>query len=92
MKQIAQWGKKEKPMPPPHAVKQQTIQYYAEKYNVKTLIETGTYYMVEAMRDVFAHICSIELSRELYEKAKRRFGGSGGDRQEPAFGCHYYPR
>jgi len=77
MKQIAQWEKNGKPIPPPHAVKQQTLQYYAEKYNLKTLVETGTYYgdMVEAMREVFAHIYSIELSRELYEKARRRFEG-----------------
>ncbi len=77
MKQIAQWEKNGKPTPPPHAVKQKTLRHYAEKYNLKTLVETGTYYgdMVEAMREVFANIYSIELSRELYEKARGRFEG-----------------
>jgi len=77
MKQIAQWEKDGKPFPPPPAVKQQTLQHYAEKYNLQTLVETGTYYgdMVEAMRDGFARIYSVELSRELYEKARERFAG-----------------
>jgi hypothetical protein len=44
---------------------------------VKVLIETGTYYgdMVEAMKNDFNRIYSIELSNELYENAKRRFAG-----------------
>jgi len=77
MQQITQWEKTGKPLPPPHAVKQRTLQYYSEKFNLKTLVETGTYYgdMIEAMREVFNHIYSIELSRELYEKARVRFQG-----------------
>jgi hypothetical protein len=31
--------------------------------------------MVEAMKDVFEQIYSIELSRDLYEKAMKRFTG-----------------
>jgi hypothetical protein len=77
MRQIVQWEKNGKPLPPPHVVKQQTILYYADKFNLTTLVETGTYYgdMVEAMREVFPHIYSIELSRELYEKVRERFEG-----------------
>jgi len=50
---------------------------FAEKYRLRVLIETGTYYgdMVEAMKKYFSRIYSIELSNELYEKAKQRFAG-----------------
>jgi len=76
-KEIAKWEKDGKPLPPPHAVKQVAIQNYSERFNLDILVETGTYYgdMVEAMRGVFSHIYSIELSHELYEKAKKRFKG-----------------
>jgi hypothetical protein len=38
-------------------------------------VETGTYYgdMVEALKPYFTRIYSIELSRELFEKSKKRF-------------------
>ncbi|MHB8829802.1 MAG: hypothetical protein ACYC6Q_09795 [Syntrophales bacterium] len=77
MKQIAEWEKGGKPLPPPHEVKQLALQYYSEKFGLKILVETGTYHgdMVEAMRELFNHIYSIELSKELYEKAKKRFKG-----------------
>jgi len=77
MKQIAQWEKNGRPLPPPHAVKQLTLQHYSKRFNLDVLVETGTYYgdMVEAMRGVFSHIYSIELSKELYEKARKRFKG-----------------
>ena len=39
------------------------------------MVEIGTYYgdMVDAMKDVFVQLYSIELSTELYKKAKKRF-------------------
>ncbi len=77
MKQIARWEKNGKPLPPPHEVKQRTLQDYSERFHLEILVETGTYYgdMVEAMREAFNHIYSIELSKELYEKARERFKG-----------------
>lgn len=44
-------------------------------FGLKIPVETGTYYgdMVEAVRKNFDRIYSIELSDELYEKAKKRF-------------------
>lgn len=71
------WEQRGRPVPPPHIVKQRTIRAAAEKYGVKVLVETGTYYgdMVQAMRKCFSRIYSIELSKELYETAKRRFAG-----------------
>lgn len=75
--EIALWKKHGKPVPPPHVVKQGTLREFAEKFNLKVFIETGTYYgeMVEAMKPYFNQIYSIELSTELYERAKHRFAG-----------------
>ena len=62
-------------MPPPHIVKQTVLKEYANHYNLRTLIETGTFHgdMVQAMKKYFDMIYSIELSDHLYEKAKYRF-------------------
>jgi hypothetical protein len=69
------WELEGKPLPPPHTVKQQTIQYYQNKSGYTILVETGTYKgdMVFAQRNHFKKIYSIELSQELFEKAKKRF-------------------
>ena len=73
--QFEEWKRNGRPVPPPHIVKQRTLQLYSKKYGLKVLVETGTYYgaMVEAMKDVFDHIYSIEISKELYELARERF-------------------
>ena len=59
----------------PHIKKRQIIRYYANKYNIRTFVETGTYLgdMVSAMSRDFDEIHSIELFRPLYEKACLRF-------------------
>ena len=59
----------------PHLVKQMAIKEYQEKYGYTTLIETGTYKgdMVEAQKNNFKKIISIELSMDLFEKARERF-------------------
>ena len=77
MKELVEWERNGKPVPPPHIVKQRMIQAYSKKYGLKILVETGTYYgdMIDAMKDVFDVLYSIELSRELYEKARIRFRG-----------------
>jgi hypothetical protein len=69
------WERAGKPVPPPHIIKQQAIRYYQKKSGYTILVETGTYKgdMVLAQKDSFEKIISIELSRELYEKAKQRF-------------------
>jgi predicted O-methyltransferase YrrM len=73
--ELVEWEKNGKPSPPPHIVKQQTLQSYAKKHDLKVLVETGTYYgdMIEAMQNVFDKIYSIELSQDLFERAKKRF-------------------
>lgn len=61
--------------PPPHIFKQEIIREYANKYNLKILVETGTYLgdMVAAQKKYFTQIYSIELDYELWKQAKRRF-------------------
>lgn len=73
--ELLQWEKDGHPVPPPHAIKQQNLLFYAHKYNLKVLIETGTYLgeMIEAMSSHFDRIYSIELSEYLHAKARRRF-------------------
>ena len=75
VEELACWEKNGKPSPPPHIVKQRTLQNYSKVFGLKILVETGTCYgdMVEAMREVLDRLYSIELSKELYEKAKERF-------------------
>jgi hypothetical protein len=60
---------------PPHIIKQRTLRSYAKKHHLSILVETGTYYgdMVAAMQRVFDRIYTIELSTDLYERAKLRF-------------------
>jgi hypothetical protein len=74
-KQLAEWEKNGRLSPPPHIVKQKTIDDYRKKYGFEILVETGTYLgdMVEAQRDNFKRIYSIELSERLFAKAKKRF-------------------
>ena len=78
MSEYAEWERHGRPVPPPHLAKQRTLLDYAERFGLRTLIETGTYYgdMVEAMRGRFDRIVSIELSDGLYEQALRRFRGA----------------
>lgn len=60
---------------PPHIVKQHMLLDHAKKFDIKVLVETGTYLgdMVYAMRNHFKNIYSIELSPELYGRAKKAF-------------------
>ncbi|MCP4553344.1 MAG: hypothetical protein GY834_15180, partial [Bacteroidetes bacterium] len=76
--ELIRWEKDGRPAPPPHLIKQQTLRSFADKFELKVLVETGTYFgdMVEAMKTHFTQIYSIELSEELYENAKQRFNGA----------------
>ncbi len=76
-KQLAEWERKGKSVPLPHIIKQRTLKTYAKRFGLKILVETGTLYgdMVEAMKQNFVRIYSIELSNELYEEVKERFKG-----------------
>jgi len=75
LQEVQAWQKEGCYVPPPHVVKQFIIKGYQQKYNCGTLIETGTFMgeMVEAQKNKFRKIISIELAPKLYYKAKKRF-------------------
>ena len=68
--EVILWKMQGKPVPPPHFVKQSVVRKYAKKFRIKVLVETGTYHgaMVEAMRNQFRVIHSIEIYKPLYEE------------------------
>ena len=72
---LASWRRAGSPVPPPHIAKQLTIREAQNRYGCDILVETGTYMgdMVEAQRDNFAYVYSIELSPTLYTRAVKRF-------------------
>jgi len=68
------WRRHGCPVPPPSAIKRRTLQRYADRYGLRTLVETGTYKAdtVRALRRSFARIYSIEVDPVLYHQAVRR--------------------
>lgn len=58
-----------------HQEKSMLIIGYAKQYNCKTFIETGTYKgdTINACKDFFDDLYSIELSHELFTESKKRF-------------------
>lgn len=60
-----------------HKGKEKVVTQYAAHFNIKTLVETGTYkgQMVKAMKNKFYKIFSIEIGDELYKKAAENFSG-----------------
>ena len=72
---LVAWLLKGRPSPPPPLVKQLCVLAYQRKFGIPILVETGTYRgeMVRAMSAQFQKIYSIELSPELYQKAKETF-------------------
>ena len=69
------WILRGRPPRSPHLLKQKVVREYGEKFGLKTLVETGTYYgeMVTAMRKRFDQIYSIEYVPALAERATRKF-------------------
>ncbi len=60
-----------------HAQKQQVVLSYIEKYRLKIIVETGTYYggMVGGVMSSVDRVYSIELSETLFDQAVSRFKG-----------------
>jgi len=69
------WALRGKPARSPHLLKQVTIAEYGRRYELRCLVETGTYYgeMVAGMRQQFDLIYSIELDPKLAEYSRQRF-------------------
>lgn len=69
------WILRGRPQRSPHLLKQMVVREYGERYGLRTLVETGTYYgeMVAAVKRRFDHIYSIEFVPELAERAQKKF-------------------
>ena len=69
------WKLRGEPWRTPHIVKQRTVVEYAERYALRTLVETGTYYgeMIAAVHDRFAQIYSVEFDPALAARAQQKF-------------------
>ena len=69
------WERRGRPAPPPPVVKEKTIREYARKASIGTFIETGTLLgdMVEASRNAFDRLWSVELDEALFQRARQRF-------------------
>ena len=72
---VSKWIQAGRPIPVPHEVKQLTILTYATGEEASVFVETGTFLgdTIWEQRHHFRQLYSIELSRDLFEKARRRF-------------------
>jgi len=72
---LNKWRKNDCPYPPPHQFKQLVIQQYQKKFNYHIFIETGTLDgdMIEAQRNIFLKLYSIELNKVFWQRAVVRF-------------------
>ena len=63
------------PVPPSHGVKAYWLDFFRRAYQVRTFVETGTYRgaTVAALFDRFERVYTIELDRELWQHAQKRF-------------------
>jgi hypothetical protein len=69
------WKLRGEPLRSPHLVKQRAVREYADRYGLRVLVETGTYYgeMVAAMRQRFDAIYSFEYDHALAARATQKF-------------------
>jgi len=69
------WKLRGEPIRSPHLLKQRTVRDYAQRYGLRVLVETGTYYgeMVAAMKNRFARIYSVEFDSGLAARASKKF-------------------
>ncbi len=74
-KRYRDWVARGKVGQPPHRVKQLAVQEYAERFGTRVMVETGTYLgdMIDAVKNRFDHVYSVELGDELYKRARHRF-------------------
>lgn len=75
MDAFLEFAEMETHLPVPHQIKQNNILKYQQEHHYPILVETGTYLgdMLEAQKMHFEKLISVELSKELFEKALLRF-------------------
>jgi len=72
---VLQWQLAGRPIPPPPTVKAAIVKSYQRRFGPRVFIETGTFAggMIDAVRDRFARIVSIELDPGWHARAVQRF-------------------
>lgn len=72
---LTMWIVKIRKGPPPGTFKRIYLRRLAKKYKLKVFVETGTYRgeTINALKNSFDSLYSIELSTELYNKARAKF-------------------
>ena len=70
-----QWRLAGRPIPPPPFVKQAIVKDYQRRFGLRVLVETGTFAgdMIDAVKQRFERIVSIELSPDWHARAVERF-------------------
>jgi hypothetical protein len=70
-----EWIALGRPCPPPSFVKHVILKEYATLWNLKIFIETGTFRgdTINALKDHFDEIISIELNEPLFLNTAQRF-------------------
>jgi hypothetical protein len=74
-KDVKRWEKEGKPVPPPGIIKRDIIKQFRDTFGYGIFIETGTYLgdTTSALKYLFDRIYTIELSHELYNRARAMF-------------------
>lgn len=69
------WKLRGRPPRPPHLMKQRLVVEYARRHHLRVLVETGTYFgeMINAAKNSFDEIFSIEFDPKLAAAAQKRF-------------------
>lgn len=72
---VLQWRLSGRPIPPPPTVKHAIVKAYQRRFGPRVFVETGTFAggMIDAVRDRFDRITSIELDPGWHARAIQRF-------------------
>jgi hypothetical protein len=72
---IYEWERRGEPVPGPNSFKAKTVEEYGKKYGYEILIETGTFRgtMINAQKDNFKKIMSIEIDKKFHADAVEKF-------------------
>jgi hypothetical protein len=72
---VLQWKLTGRPIPPPPTVKHAIVKDYQRRFGPRVFVETGTFAggMIDAVKDRFARIFSIELDPGWHARAVERF-------------------
>ena len=73
---VLQWRLTGRHVPPPPTVKASIVKDYQRRFGPRVFVETGTFAggMIDAVRDRFERIASIELDPAWHARAVQRFG------------------